>query len=434
MTKITRYLVLAAALSMVGGCGGKQKSPARSGLGDGKVPPPPSVEGGDGGATNPDDISAGARADYSAVMNDYLAAAKSGFDTGTCSSLADRFRAVAQKHKLVEGAYMAGRSYHACGMKQEAEKAYQDALRINSAHARSLSNLGELYFAAGKVDGARKYWESAIQSDPKVTAARNNIAWLLIQEMRKTKDRGAWSRLEEEAKLHLSSVLAVDQENIKAYVLYGLLYMEGYERNRNRLDLAKLLLEEGEKRDASYPALLNAQGLLQLHRDNLGEALGKFDRAVELDPKFTEARLNVGTITLAFRKYDAAEEQFSRVLAMEPKNYDAMVGLGIAQRGQGKLDEAEASYKKAVDLEPTRGAAYFNLGVLYKDFRANRQSDLRASQEAYETSRKYFREFLSKQDVADQDKKEAQANIEDTDKIIKQLDEVIRASNQAGQS
>ena len=36
---------------------------------------------------------------------------------------------------------------------------------------------------------------------------------------------------------------------MRAYTVYGLIYMEGRQKNRNRLDLAKLLLEEGEKKN-----------------------------------------------------------------------------------------------------------------------------------------------------------------------------------------
>ena len=64
---------------------------------------------------------------------------------------------------------MAGRSFHNCGLAKDAEDAYQAALKVKPNHGASISNLGELYFAAGKVDGARKYWESAIKANPKRT-------------------------------------------------------------------------------------------------------------------------------------------------------------------------------------------------------------------------------------------------------------------------
>jgi tetratricopeptide (TPR) repeat protein len=137
--------------------------------------------------------------------------------------------------------------------------------------------------------------------------------------------------------------------------------------------------------------------------------------------------MNVGLITLGFRKYDVAKDQFTKVIELEPKNYDAYIGLGIAQRGLGDLDAAEGSYKKAREIDSRRGDAFFNLGVLYKDFRAAKQADLRASQAAYRTARDFFKDYLNKDGSGD-DRDEAKANIADCDKVIKQLEDFIKAS------
>ncbi|MBK9030360.1 MAG: tetratricopeptide repeat protein [Myxococcales bacterium] len=333
---------------------------------------------------------------------------------------------MARAHKeIVEAQYMVGRSYHNCGLAKDAEDAYQAALKIKPNHGASISNLGELYFAAGKIDGARKYWESAIKANPKLTAAYVNLASLNLTEMRRTKDAAAWGKLEEDARKKLSNALAVDNDNVRAYTVYGLVYMEGRQKNRNRLDLAKLLLEEGEKKNPKYAPLQHALGLLSLAKNNLTDALARFQAATELDPKLAEAHMNVGLIQLGTRRYDVAKAAFERVLGQQPKNYDALIGMGIAQRGLGDLDGAEASYKKAKDLDPKRGEAYFNLGVLYKDFRANKENDLKAMQSTAKVGRQYFQDFQSK-DAGKDDKDEAQENIKAIDKLVKQLDEAMK--------
>lgn len=435
---LTKTILLVAAGALVVGCGGSgKKAPDRSGLGDNSVPEPPdpAKAGGEGGGTKAEDISADARDDYNKAAEFYVAQQKAGWTDANCSAAADRFKSVAKDHGLIEARYMAGRSYQHCEMDEKAEKQYQAALKINTGHSRSLSNLGEIYYRAGKVKGAKEYWETAVKADAKVTAARNNLAYLLLEKMRETSNKKEWGDLESDAKDHLSSVLAVDNDNVKAYVLYGLVYMEGYESNKNRLDLAKLLLDEGAERDAEYAPLWNARGLLKMKRNDLGTALKHFGKAVELDPKFVEARMNVGMITLGFRKYETAEDMFNKVLELGSKNYDALIGLGIAQRGLKKHKEAEDRYNEAIKLDEKRGDAYFNLGVLYKDFYANDQggegvAGLKGSRKAYETARDYFKDFLKMDNVSKVDKKEAEANIADCDKIIKQLGEVIKAMEQ----
>lgn len=373
------------------------------------------------------DISSEARNDFGSAAAAFAAADKTGrWSSGDCRGLADRFAAVYREHpNLVEAQYMVGLSYHRCDLLDDATREYEKAAKAKGGHAQSMSNLAEISLRAGKVEQAKQQWEAALKVQPKLSAARINLAALLLQQMRETRDAGKWKGLEEQARLHLSSALAVDSSNIKAYTLYGLLYMEGRERNKNRLDLAKLLLDEGEKRNANYPPLKNARGIYFLYRNNLSEALKQFSAAVELDPKFIEARKNVGFTTLGFRKYDSAKEQFSKVLELDSKDYEAHIGLGIALRGLGDMDGAESAYKKAKDVDPKRGDAYFNLGVLYKDFRAAKQSDLRASQQAYRTARDYFREFMGKTG-AEADKNEAKGNIGDCEKLIAQLEEFIK--------
>lgn len=424
---ILSALLVSASLVGVAACGGGQKP--KSGLKDGGgVPPPPDVTKGGGKTT---EFSTDARKDYEAAVQFFTQNETAGWNETACRASADKFSAVVREHNFVEAQYMVGRSFHACNLMADAEAAYQGALKINQSHAPSISNLGELYFQAGKVDGAKKYWEQAVKADPKIIAARANLAMLLIEEMRTTSNDAAWQKLEKQARDHLSSVLAVDNDHQKAYVLYGMVYMEGREKNKNRLDLAKLLLDEGGKRGAGekYAPLQHAYGLYYLYRNNLTEALSRFAAAVELDPKFVEARMNVGLITLGFRKYDVAKEHFDKVLSLQGgKNYDALIGQGVAERGLGNLDGAEGSYKKAKDLDPKRGEAYYNLGVLYKDFRASKENDLRASQNAYRTARDFFKDFLQKEGGSKDDREEAKANIEDCDKVIKQLEDFIKAS------
>ncbi|HTJ45348.1 MAG TPA: tetratricopeptide repeat protein [Kofleriaceae bacterium] len=416
---------------MLAACGSGQKRVAETGLGGNKAPPPPTAFGGEvkSEAAEPKrELSKDAKSDFQDAVDYYTQQDKAGWNESSCKTAADKFDSVANEHKLVEARYMVGRSYHNCNMKGDAERAYQAALAMKSNYGAAMSALGELYYEDGKVDAAKDYWQNAIKANPKLVGARNDIASLDLEEMRKVGPNDPhWKDLEADARNNLSSVLAVDNDNVKAYVLYGLVYLEGRQKNKNRLDLAKLLLDEGAKRNEKYAPLENARGLYFLFRNNLTEALQHFGKAVELDPNFAEARMNVGLITLGFRKYDVAKDQFQHVLDLKSKDdeFDATIGLGIAQRGLGDLDGAEASYKQAMKVDSKRGESFYNLGVLYKDFRAAKQSDLKASQQAYMTARDYFKQFLDKTG-SDADKAEAKDNIADCDKVIKQLDDFMK--------
>ena len=432
-----RKLIISSLLLAAAACGGSSKGQV---YGKGGEPPPPPKVGQTNDVAEPGkpatakvEVSADAKKDYQAAVEAFRNQDKNGkWSEGDCKGSADRFAAVVREHPdLVAAQFMVGLSYQRCNMNAEAEGAYQQASRMKgdpTKIAMALSNLGQLYYKAGKVDAAKQYWDSAIKANGKLIAARINMASMMLEQMRKinnSKD-GTWKKLEEDARFHLSNALGVDTDSVEAYTVFGLIYMEGWQQNKNRLDLAKTLMDEAKKRNEKYPPLQNAFGLYYMHRGSLNQALAAFQTAVEGDPKFVEARINAGLLTLGFRKYDTAKELFSKAVELAPKNYDATIGLGIAQRGLNDLDGAEATYKKAISIDSQRGDAYYNLGVLYKDFKANKQNDpdqikaLEKSVAVYGQAKDFFQQFLSKKG-SEADKKEAQENIKDCDKVMKQL-------------
>ena len=176
---------------------------------------------------------------------------------------------------LVAAQFMVGLSYQRCNMNAEAEAAYQQASRMKgdpTKIAMALSNLGQLYYKAGKVDAAKQYWDSAIKANGKLIAARINMASMNLEQMRKIdnpKD-AQWKKLEEDARFNLSNALGVDTDSVEAYTVFGLVYMEGWQTNKNRLDLAKMLLDEAQEAQREVPAaaervrpVLHAQGLAE---------------------------------------------------------------------------------------------------------------------------------------------------------------------------
>jgi tetratricopeptide (TPR) repeat protein len=398
------------ALAACGGAGASGK--ASTG------PPPPKITKAAAAAKEPPrEVSRDTRSDFDAAVQQFTATDKAhGWNDSTCRQSAERFQSVARAHpELVEAQAMVGVSYQRCGMLDDAERAYRQVLQTKPTHGASLSNLGEIYFRTGRVSEARQYWDSAIKANGKLVGARIGIASLELEQMRKIgspKD-ATWKKLEEDARFNLSNALGADSDNVAAYTVYGLVYMEGWQTNKNRLDLAKLLLDEASKRNEKYAPLQNAYGLYYMRRASINQALQAFNAAVELDPRFIEARMNVGQVTLGFRKYDTARDMFSKVIELSAKNYDAYIGLGIALRGLKDLDGAEAQYKKARDLEPRRGDAYYNLAILYKEFRSSKE-DFVAS---YKQAKEYFQQFLTMQ--GDQaDKNEAKEQIAMIDKTV----------------
>jgi tetratricopeptide (TPR) repeat protein len=258
--------------------------------------------------------------------------------------------------------------------------------------------------------------------------------------MRATNDPAQKKKLEDEAIHELQSALGIDNDSYYAYTLLGLIYLEGSEKNRNRLDVAKFLFDQAMLRNPNFAPLRNAQGLMKMRRGDLGHALEDFKAAAGLDPKFYEAHMNWGLVVLAARDYTEAENQFRSALKTQPKSYSAMIGLGVALRGAAtilrsknqldefpkKIDEAEKTYNDAMGLDKGKGDAYFNLGLLYMDYRTD-EKDPHKKIDAYKKSKQYFQDFISRADKADPKVAEAQGNMTQCDKYIDAITKSLNA-------
>ena len=419
------------------GCGGGAAAGGGQTTAAGGGKPPASPAGGPEeqsvAAGDPGDPTAAPRdAQWDSAISYFNESEKSGWNGSRCEESAEKFTS-AGKGKRADAFFNAGVSYQKCGKMADAERHYKQALSLDASYAPAIGALGDLAFRAGRRDEAVQLWKQAIDKDVRleVTAARVNLAALAYEQIRATSVAATRAQLEKDAIGHLQRTLAIDNDNIVAYTLMALIYMEGSERNRNRLDVAELLISEGKKRNDRYAPLWNASGILKMKRGNVAKALEDFRQAVQLDPKLAEARMNVGQIVLSSRNYDDAESQFREVLAMERNNYEALIGLGIALRGQAtvaraagktgdfdsKIKEAEDTYNKAIAVDKNRPDAYYNLGLLYKDYRTNSE-DQSKNIAQYRRAKQYFQDYLARVDKSDEKRDDAQGHIQDCDKYV----------------
>ena len=85
----------------------------------------------------------------------------------------------------------------------------------------------------------------------------------------------------------------------------------------------------------------------------------EYRRALGLDPRYARARVNLGNIEAANRRWDSAESCYRRALRDSSTDYDAMNNLAVALLKQGRrLDEARALAERAVAAGGERDSVY----------------------------------------------------------------------------
>ncbi len=159
---------------------------------------------------------------------------------------------------------------------------------------------------------------------------------------------------------------------------YQLFINQGYKDERIFSNYAVILKGLGKLRDAE----LSTRKAIELNPNfadahlNLGNILidlGKLKdaelstrKAIELNPNFANAHLNLGNILIDLGKLKDAELSTRKAIELNPNFANAHLNLGNIMRNLGNLKEAEVSYLKAIELEPSFVDAKINLDLITK--------------------------------------------------------------------
>jgi tetratricopeptide (TPR) repeat protein len=171
--------------------------------------------------------------------------------------------------------------------------------------------------------------------------------------------------------------LAIDAANLDAAAMVAFAYY-----HKHLLDTAELVLDDVFKRDAAKKnANVNyVYGLIYDHTNRPEQALKAFQAAVDINPNFASALVNVGVHQIQNQQYTAAVDTFEKLTGQFNRNdVITLTSLGSAYRGHSAdfpsgspdhdklVKSAEGAYKKATQANANYGPAYYNLGLLYLD-------------------------------------------------------------------
>ena len=100
---------------------------------------------------------------------------------------------------------------------------------------------------------------------------------------------------------------------------------------------------------------------LRRHHD----ALASYDKAVALDPNFTEAWLGRGNILNMLKQPEEALGAFERALKLHPSLAEAWLGRGNTFCERNDYDNAESAYDRALALNANLAEAWFGRGNVF---------------------------------------------------------------------
>jgi Flp pilus assembly protein TadD len=152
------------------------------------------------------------------------------------------------------------------------------------------------------------------------------------------------------ANLHAEKTLATQQKEAKEW------FEKAYSANTIALKIE--YYNKAIELDPKYTYAYNNRGDAY---DDLGEyqkAIVDYNKAIELDPKYTYAYNNRGIAYYHLGEYQKAIDDYSKAIELYNNR-------GIAYRNLGEYQKAIDDYNKAIKLDPKYTYAYNNRGIAY---------------------------------------------------------------------
>ncbi len=110
---------------------------------------------------------------------------------------------------------------------------------------------------------------------------------------------------------------------------------------------------------------MNNLGAAYMNQQLFEKGLKSFQRAGELDPKLTMARLNEGIAYLNLQKIDDAKTALEDAFKQDPRSPNAWYNLGLLAKNTGEAQAAIDAFHHVVAIDPNDADTWYFLGTAY---------------------------------------------------------------------
>ena len=94
------------------------------------------------------------------------------------------------------------------------------------------------------------------------------------------------------------------------------------------------------------------------------EARHAYLLALDGDPDYADAHINLGRLHHEDREIEDAERHYREAIRCAPDEFIGHFNLAVLLEDRGRMDEAVRAYQQALELDPESADAHYNLGLL----------------------------------------------------------------------
>jgi tetratricopeptide (TPR) repeat protein len=233
-------------------------------------------------------------------------------------------------------------------MNERYEAAETDLKQLiaTSPTAETYFYAGDNYYYWGEPEQARSMFEQAISAAP-----TNPLGYVGAGRMALTAG--------DDAKADVQFAKAVEVMNTKQNKvdknIQQLAYMkmaEALVQVDKKLDVAMGYLTTAQKMNETNPEVFVQWGDYYAQKDavNLSNALAQYEKALQIDPKYTRSLLREGQLYVKVRNWDTALAYFDKAIAADPNFAPAYREKAELLYAAGRFNPAIESYAKYLEL------------------------------------------------------------------------------------
>jgi S1-C subfamily serine protease len=232
-----------------------------------------------------------------------------------------------------------------------------DLPAIPTADIEQIS-VGQRIFAVNDPSKRKKGFQEAIVSDFKEMSGRRkggSVQYLQIATQTATTTRGALV----DDRGRLLGFLITQEKHINIAAPAADLSQMAKEGKAIPLRDLKNVTFSAEALNSYMKGILGRDAL------RWDEAQKHFEKAVQLNPRLTGARLELGDIYYRKHLFDKEAKEYEEVLKIEPENSEALYALAWNLESHSRYREAAVMYEKALALDPEDTDTLYQLGLSY---------------------------------------------------------------------